>query len=259
MLSCHHVCLAYSVGVASSFPHPWSCCFDGAVSGHLLTRWGLSVYWFLFVLSVVSADTTAVISTALLFLSVPSLSFVHLTPLSFMCPTDSFLLQHLAPGNLFEVGLELVLSGFPKASGFPPALAGLLKHPCLWPQCERRSCDFPRLPQLENGTSLQYCFLVLNDEHVSPWALGESRETVLLTSRMRGEMERDIKTFEEDQARWLSSEEVHCSSRGLEFSFHTPPMSVYSYRQFQPQGIWCLLRASTGTQASVTPPPPPLP
>lgn len=130
----------------------------------------------------------------LLFLSVTSLSFVHLTPPSFVCPTDSFLLQHLPPGNLLKAiwsqGLEWPCLGFPNASGLPPALSGLLKHPCLWPQCKRRACDFPHLPQLENGTNSRYCFLVLNDEHVSQWPLGESRETLLLTSRMGGEMER---------------------------------------------------------------------
>lgn len=43
---------------------------------------------FLFVLTFISADTVAVIATALLFLSVASLSFVNLTPSLCVKQTD---------------------------------------------------------------------------------------------------------------------------------------------------------------------------
>lgn len=64
------------------------------------TQCSLSVDCFPFVLAVVSADTTAVITTALLFLSVTSLSFVNLTP---SCAFYSGVFPQEASWRRFEV------------------------------------------------------------------------------------------------------------------------------------------------------------
>lgn len=105
---------------------------------------------FLFVLTFTSADTIAVISTALL--PVASLSSVNLIPSLCVKQTD-FQSTIFSPGNLLKAiwsqSLECPCLGFPNVWGFfSPVLSGPLKHYCLWPWWKRSSCLNQKVEQI---------------------------------------------------------------------------------------------------------------